>query len=223
MSATRVKNKAKKTSKTKASTSKNKPVANDKIFNIHHPEYNSMIEFAFEAEGIKYYCFSKDTDMRYGRYIFLQTFIQEVDLRISLTDLKKQNELMTGWLDGSKKEVNHGKVLELLSIQRQQCGLAFEPETVYRLSSCLFFDETEDLRKWDKAYNEQKIARWKESHTVDFFFHRLMQEFVNLKNISPTVLQNYLNSVPETLKGWRLVTDILSRWCRIISIKNLKK
>jgi hypothetical protein len=195
----------------KTTERKKKPVVSDKVYNIHHPEYTGLIEEAFVANGEKFYCFSKDSGMRYGRYIFMQGFIQEADLRMSLDVLKKQNEVMTSWLDGTRPQVNHGKVLELLSIQRQQCDLAFEPETVFRLASCLYFDENEDLRKWDKTYNEKKITKWKESHTIDFFFHRLMQEFVNLKDTSPIVLQNYLQAVPETLKGWKLMSDILSR------------
>lgn len=190
---------------------KKKPVINDKVYNIHHPDYTGLIEKAFIVDGEQFYCFSKDSDMRYGRYIFLQAFIQEADLRISIADLRKQNEVITSWIDGTKGTVNIGKALEMLSIQKQQCDLAFEPETVFRLASCLFFDENEDLRKWDKSYNEKKITKWKESHTIDFFFHRLMQEFVNLKDTSPIALQNYLRAVPEALKGWRLMSDILSR------------
>ena len=119
---------------------------------------------------------------------------------------------MTAHLDGSKGTINIGKVLEILSIHRQQYDLAFEPETVFRLASCLYFDETEDLRTWDKKHNEEKIKKWKESHTIDFFFHKLFQELTGLRNLSPTVLQNYLQKAPETIKGWQLIIkDILSR------------
>lgn len=188
-----------------------KPVVNDKIFNIHNPEYHGLIEEAFVSEGIQYYCFKKDTAIRYGRYIFMQDFLQETQLRMTIEQARKDNEVMTAHLDGSKGAINIGKVLEILAIHRQQYDLAFEPDTVFRLASCLFFDETEDLRGWDKQYNEQKIKRWKESHTVDFFFHRLFQELTGLSNLSRTVLVNYLRQVPEALKGWNLAKDILSR------------
>jgi len=188
-----------------------KPVVNDKIFNIHNPEYHGMIEEAFVANGVQYYCFRKDTAIRYGRYIFLQDFLQETQLRMTIEQARKDNEIMTSHLDGSKGTINIAKVLEILSIHRQQFNLAFEPDTVFRLASCLFFDEAEDLRTWDKQHNEEKIKRWKESHTVDFFFHRLFQELTGLNNLSRTVLVNYLQQVPETLKGWQLAKDILSR------------
>lgn len=188
-----------------------KPVVNDKIFNLHNPEYHGMIEPAFEAGGVQYHCFKKDSEMRYGRYIFMQDFLQETQLRMSLDQAKKDNAVMTAWLDGSKGQINIGKVLEILSIHRQQFDLAFEPDTVFRLASCLYFDESEDLRTWDKKYNEAKIQRWKESHTVDFFFHKLFQELSGLRVSSKTALQSYLSQVPETLKGWDLLKGILSR------------
>jgi hypothetical protein len=186
-------------------------VVSDKIYNMHHPDYYGKIEFAFEANGTKYYCFSKDTDMRYARYIFMQDFLQEVNLRATIDTLKEENRIVTANLDMSKGKIDLGKALEVLSIQRQRLELAFEPDTVYRLASCLYFDETEVLTAWDKAYNEKKIAVWKESHTLDFFFHKLFQELTGLKDLSRDVLTNYLQKVPEVIKGWNLLTATLSQ------------
>lgn len=184
-----------------------KPVINDKVYNLYHPEFFSKIEEAFVADGVQYYCFAKDSDMRYARYIFLQDFIQESQLRMTLEQAKKDNETMRAHLNGSKGTINIGKVLEILEIHRQQFDLAFEPDTVFRLASCLYFDDTEDLRIWDKQHNEEKIKRWKESHTIDFFFHRLFQELTGLRNISRIDLESYLKVVPSVLKGWRVAID----------------
>lgn len=189
-----------------------KPVINDKIYNIHHPDFYGKIEEAFQANGIKYFCFTGDTSMRYVRYVFLQNFLQEVSMRASLETLGNENRIITAHLDGSKGTINIGKALEILSIQRQRYELSFEPDTVYRLASCIFFDETEDLRDWNKPHNENKIAGWKESHTIDFFFHRLFQELSGLKVTSKTALQNYLNVAPDLIKGWNLaISDILAQ------------
>lgn len=201
----------KASSRIKKTLNGRKPVKNDKIYNLHHPDYHGKIEEAFTAGGVKYYHFAKDTEYRYMRYVFMQNFLQEVNMRATLDTLREENRIMTANLDGSKGNVNIGKALEILSIQRQRCDLAFEPDTIFRLASCLYFDETEDLTGWDKKHNEEKIARWKESHTVDFFFHKLFQELTGLNISSKTDLANYLQAVPETLKGWRLMVDILSR------------
>lgn len=203
---------ATKSRKPKRTPVKPKRVVNDKIFNLHHPEYHGKIEEAFEANGVKYYCFKRESDMRYARYIFMQDFLQEVNLRASLDTLKDENKIITAHLDGSKGNINLGKALEILSIQRQRCDLAFEPDTVYRLASCLFFDETEVLTSWDKSHNEQKIKQWKEANVQDFFFHKLFQELTGLKDLSPDVLANYLKAAPELIKGWNLaIRDILSQ------------
>lgn len=188
-----------------------KKVVNDKIYNIHHPDFYGKIEKSFVANGVQYYNFTKETDMRYARYIFMQDFLQEVNLRATVDTLKEENRIIKSNLDMSKGKIDLGKALEVLSIQQQRLDLAFEPDTVFRLASCLYFDETEVLNSWDKAYNEKKIKVWKESHTIDFFFHKLFQELTGLKDLSTDVLTNYLQKVPEVLKGWNLLTATLGQ------------
>jgi hypothetical protein len=204
--------KGRKAGKPKRQPVKPKAVKSDKIFNLHHPDYHGKIEEAFKANGIQYYCFKKESDMRYARYIFLQDFLQEVNLRATLETLKDENKAITAHLDLSKGNINLGKALEILSIQRQRCDLAFEPDTIYRLASCLFFDDTEVLTSWDKTHNEAKIKNWKEANVQDFFFHRLFQELIGLKDLSPDVLANYLRVTPRLIKGWNVaIKDILSQ------------
>lgn len=192
-----------------------KKVSKD-IKNLHHPDYHGMTEFAFEANGVKYYSFKQDTQMRYGRYIILQAFLQEYFLRTSLEDLKGNISNLKKWLNPSiSKDGNGrlelGKCLELLDIMEQRANIAFEPDTVFRLASCLYFDETEILSTYDRKYNEAKIEQWKKADTVDFFFHKLFTELTGLMVSSKEDLVNFLHKAPELLKGWRTVQDILSQ------------
>lgn len=193
-----------------------KPYVSDKLKNIYHPEFVGKTEFAFEAGGTKYYCFKADTEMRYGRYVVMQTFLQEYYLRVDLATLQGDIKKLQSWLNPTinkdgKGQLEIGKSLELLSIMGQRAQIAFEPDTVYRLSSCLYFDDTEILSDYDRAYNEKKIASWKEAKTTDFFFHRLFQDVTGLMVTSKDALQNYLELIPQTLKGWSTMADILSR------------
>lgn len=194
-----------------------KPISDPKILNINHPSLYGKTEFAFDSGGTKYYNFKADTEVRYGRYVILQAYMQEYNLRMDL-DLHKENiKKLKGWLNpaldshGGVVPIRIDKCNELLEIMEQRANLAFEPETVYRLASCLFFDEQEILSDYDKEYNEVKIARWKEDNTTDFFFHRLFIESTRLRITSKTDLLNYLKQVPELTKGWNTATAILSR------------
>jgi hypothetical protein len=174
-----------------------KPVMNDKVWNIHHPELFDKIEEAFKSGGVQYYTFKKDTTMQYGRYIVMQAFLQEVNFRMSTDTLKAYISKITIELNGSKGSVNLGNALELLGHMKNLTELAFEPDTVYRLASCLFFDDSEDLRTWDKKHNENKIRAWRATGTLDFFYDKLFQELTNLKNISQTAITDYLEKVGD--------------------------
>lgn len=192
-----------------------KPNSDPKIHNLYNPAYEGKIEFSFEAEGIKYYSFKADTDMRYGRYVIMQTFLQEYHLRTDLETLKgniKQlKKCLNPTVKDGKGQLELGKALELLEIMEQQSEIAFEPETVYRLASCIYFDEKELINAYDKDHNETKIARWKEANTVDFFFDKLFQELTNLRVTSKDDLLNYLDKVPQLLGGWKKIRDILKQ------------
>ncbi len=193
-----------------------KPVKNNGVMNIHHPKVANSIEFAFEAIGTKYYCFKQDSEGRYGRYVVMQAYLQEYYLRIDLETLKRNINQLKNWLNPPiikdiQPRLELGKSLELLEIMEQRANIAFEPETVYRLSSCLYFDEFEDLSGYDGEYNKKKIAAWKEAGITDFFFHELFKGLTHLTVTSKTDLANYLQRVPGLLKGWSSIEDILSR------------
>lgn len=184
-----------------------------KVLTAKSKEVKDSIELAFKIGARKYYCFKRDTVMRYGRYIVLQAFLQEYYLRTDLATLKSDIQKLQQWLnpDKASARIEMGKALELLSIMEQRANIAFEPDTVYRLASCIYFEENENVVSYDKTFNDQKIARWKKEATVDFFYHWLFKELTHLTVTSRTDLENYLRLVPQLLKGMRTVTDILSQ------------
>lgn len=194
---------------------KTQKIVSPDVMNIYHPKISKEIEEAFEAGGVKYYCFKADSEVRYGRYIVLQAFLQEYHLRVDLDTLRANIKKIKGWLnptvnkDGGTLQL--GKALELLEIMEQRANIAFEPDTVYRLASVLYFDESEVLSGYDKKYNEEKIERWKESEVVDFFFHKLFKESTRLMVTSKEDLLNYLRLVPALTKGWNTMEGILSQ------------
>jgi hypothetical protein len=192
-----------------------KPVGDPKIHNIYNPAYEGKIDFNFEANGVKYYSFKSDTDARYGRYVILQTYLQEYYLRTDLDTLKSNikslKKFLNPTLKDGKGQLEIGRACELLDIMEQQAEIAFEPETVYRLASCLYFDDKEIISGYDRVHNEKKIASWKEANTVDFFFDKLFQELTNLRVTSKEGLLSYLEKVPELLGGWKKMRDLLKQ------------
>lgn len=181
-----------------AKTNKRPPVKpKEDVRTLNHADYYGKIEFQFESGGVKYYAFQNDVDMPTGRYMFIQNFLQEVNLRMNLDTLKDYIKAMRKQIDGSKGAVDIVRLAVLIDQMESRVELAFEPDTVYRLASCIFFDETELLTTYNLKHNEAKIAAWKSEGTLDFFYKKPFEELTGLKGISPDVIRNYLEAVPK--------------------------
>jgi hypothetical protein len=163
------------------------------ITNIHHQDFEDKTEWAFKLNGTQFHRFKKETSMPFGRYMYLQTFLYEQNLRIDVKMLNAYMEKLTKVLNGNKGVIELGKAFQVIGQIQSRCELAFEVDTTYRLASVLYFDDTEDLYSYDKAYNDQKIAAWKEAKAVDFFYMMPMSEFLNLNDLSPADLVSYMD------------------------------
>jgi len=155
------------------------------IRNVYHPEMQGKVEPAFKSGGKQYYRFVKEVEMFWGRYMFMQTFLYEQNLRMDNGMLKKYMEALSKHLNGDKGKIDLGKAFQIITQILSRCELAFEIDTTYRLASVLYFDDTEELWLYDKKYNDQKIKAWKEDRMVDFFYQMPMTEFLNLSDSSP--------------------------------------
>lgn len=184
-----------------------KPVVNDKVYNIHHPELADKVEFAFEAAGIKYYNFKRDTEVRAGRYIIIANFLQEVFYRMDREMLRTYVDRVVSEIDGTKGQINIGNALTFLGQVKTLTGLAFESDTMYRLASAVYFDVTEALNTWDQKHNELKIQGWKEDGTLDFFYRRPFSELTGLKNISQTDMRASLEASVRLKEEYKRVLN----------------
>jgi hypothetical protein len=174
---------------------------NKDIKNVYHPDLDGKIEPAFRANGKQYYRFVKEVEMYWGRYMFLNTYLYEQNLRITPDMLGTYMDKLVKVLNGSKGVIELGKAFQIISQIQSRCELAFEVDTTYRLASVLYFDDTEDLWLYDKKYNDGKIAAWKEARLVDFFYLKPMTEFLNLNSFSQADLKIYMEQQKEILEG----------------------
>jgi hypothetical protein len=160
--------------------------------NLYHPDFDDKIETAFSSRGKQYYRFTRETIMPWGRYMIMQDYIAAQTLRINPVLLKKYMENLTKVLNGNKGVIELGNAFKIIGQIQSRLELAFETETTLRLASVIFFDDTEDLYLYNKAYNDQKIAAWKEDKCVDFFYMMPMSELLGLKDSSPADLRIFM-------------------------------
>lgn len=184
-----------------------KVIVHNGAHNVYHPDYYEHVERAFAANGKTYYNFKNDTQIRTGRYMVIQNFLQEVNYRMDSDRLKLYIKKITEEIDGTKKSINIGNAIVYLNQMKNLTELAFEPDTVYRLASAVYFDDSEDLRTWEKKHNDLKIAGWKENGTLDFFYKRPFAELIGLKDISETVIQDYLEKAVRLIESYNSVLN----------------
>lgn len=189
-------------------------------FNIHHPDLADKIEFAFECGPTlnkrKFYRMKADVnetnDFRLptGRYKWIDAFLAEVNLRMTVgTLIAYLNELEKN-LDGTKGVVNLGKAFQIIYSIRTRTNLGFDPQLVKTLASIVYFDESEDLSDYDKDYCDKKIKYWERHDCYDFFLTRPIAELCNLNNSSVTHLKTYIQTATQIIKDLTLEPEKVS-------------
>lgn len=174
--------------------------------NIDHPDFQGKVEIAFESNKVDYYRFKQDTQIPYGRYQIIQSFLLEYDIRMTSKLFKDFIAAIETQLDGSRGNVNLSKCFELIQKMKARAELAFAPEQAYNLASIIYFDDTEDLYTYDKGHNDKKIAHWKEAGELSFFYMRPLAELLGLNSFSEEGLTNYISEATGILKNLTLDT-----------------
>lgn len=187
--------------KSSTRNTRKKPVrkTNGQFYNLKHPDIIDQVEVAFKVGTRPYYRFKDDFRMPAGRYKYVYAYLREVDLRMDLPMLQAYVQELKRCLNpGAGKSIDLETAWKIIFNLDTRTTLAFEPETVRRLASVVYFDDSEDLTTYDKAYGDKKLKSWKDKNVNDFFLTRPMSEFLNLTGISLTSLQEYLRTA-ETI------------------------
>ena len=181
------------------------------LYNIHHPDIVGKVELAFTVKGIDYYRFKPDSagngqdfNMPVGRYKFIDEKLSEVDILMDMKTLKAYIAALKKHLDASKGIVNLFEAFKIIYAMETRCELAFEPETVRQLAAVVYFDETEDLRDFDKDYAQKKISFWEENGDYSFFLTRPIGELLGLQTSSLEHLRRYISQAQQIIKDLTL-------------------
>lgn len=171
-------------------------------FNLKHVDVRHQVEVAFTVGGKSYYRFSEERLIPAGRYKYIYAILKEVDLRMSRETLqnyvKDFKDLLNG--AGPKKMIQIGELWKLILNLESRVALAFDPETIERLATVIYFDETEDLSTYDKKHGQAKIAHWKKYDYIGFFLTKPMGELLGLKNTSIESLQAYIIQTQQLIQ-----------------------
>lgn len=134
---------------------------------------------AFDHAGVKYLMFENPVEVPTARMLAAQGIYMEMEMRVDREYLEMNCKAVDKILNENKKGINVTYLAQLNQNLKERLSLMPLPDFVYKLASVIFFDETESPVSYDWAYNEKKIAKWKQDpETLDFFLNRLATELI---------------------------------------------
>jgi len=128
------------------------------------------IKYAFTVGITDYYQLVNDLDLPEKRFAYLRHYYHEMQMRLT-------KETLLEFMDAMKKAVNpeKGKSVELGKVDRlideitERTKWLFEPESLYRMASVVYFTLDEDITDYDERENEAKIKAFKKKdHVIPF-------------------------------------------------------
>lgn len=181
------------TSSTKNGKSSNGQASSSKA--TTHPDLKIPIKFAFTVDKTDIYTFTDDLEMPEMRMRYATRFYQEMQM-------KCDKEHLNQMVDKCEELLNQGKmsgVWELLSDLKYRLTWAFEPETLYRYATVVFFTLDENLQGYDLDFNTKKIELFKKKG-VKYFLETLSEGLEKLLSQSTEDFATYI----EELKSQNL-------------------
>jgi hypothetical protein len=165
---------------------------------IFHPNKNieSPLLYCFECDGKHYFRFSNDYEIPKGRFQFVQKFYHETTLKISSDDLKK----FCIAIKDSCNKGNLGDAYKLADELEYRDTWLFEPETLLRFASAIYFTLDEDVTNYDFDFNDKKIELFKKKNMLRHFLMTLMNAPQTLSDLSEEDLRTYLRQLIERTK-----------------------
>lgn len=169
------------------------------------PEHE--IALAFTHEGEDYYMFVNEQNMPAERAFSAMDIYEELDQRITRDYLEKM-------LEGIANALNKGDLstsFKLVHFAQQRVKHITNIDILYKLASVLYFTKEENCYKYDREFNEKKIAKWKKSDIDAFFLKTPIKEFLPSFDGSTMNTKLYTLAQNEDLmRGMELLSSTLS-------------
>ncbi len=161
------------------------------------------IELAFEFDGVQYYKLQDIMNLSTHRAIATLPLYAEMEAR---TTRAFQSATAQAIIDAltpqSKNNKNYSikinDALRFAQVLKERADFIFEPTTMLKLASVIFFDATEDQDIYDAKYGDEKIKRWSKDLTLFFSLHSIRSLIPSFQNADVSI-PNYLKALIPVL------------------------
>lgn len=164
---------------------------------ISHPRYNKPIKFGFTVGNRHYYRMTHDYDIYKDRFGYLKTYYEECERKLTTQDIKD-------FCQAAKEYINKGKPIQagqLLDEMEHRGEWLFEPTSLFKYASVIYFDLQEDIKDYDVMYCNDKIRYWvKKKSLLRLLLKELMTGAENLLALSNSDFTHYLSVMQKELK-----------------------
>ena len=153
-----------------------------------HPTYKKLVEEVAEINGRKIYQFKNLADMPINRHNKCDRFSSEFHMRLD-------SQILLEALDNIEEQINKGnitKVAGIIAILKEHTKMLISMDASYRLASCVYFWEDEDLTDYDFEIGDEKIELFKKEKFDDFFFTERTSKFLPQIDLSNHDLVTFL-------------------------------
>lgn len=159
---------------------------------VFHPRVKIPIKYAFECEGKHFYQAVNDYEVPKRRFAFAKKFYDEMQNKVTSETLTQFCEKGKELCSGKDGKVDLGQVWKLWDELHYRSQWLFEPESLLRFASVVYFTLDENLNDYDFEYNKIKIASFEKKKLTTTFLKMLSTGQKILSDLSPDALQAYL-------------------------------
>jgi len=170
-----------------------------------HPKYGRGIKYVFTCGGTHYYELLNFDEIYEDRQPWAVQFGNECNMKITSDSIIEfMDAILAECSVGGKKEtINIGRITELVNGVKYRAEWLFEPDSLYRMASVMFFDLKEDIRHYDLEYNKKKIEDFKKKgqDLLTFLLRRVLGDKHPFLNLSAQDSQLYLSQLQLVREG----------------------
>ena len=174
---------------------------------VRHPRFDKDIVYAFTVGNVPYYRLKNDYEIYENRFRYLKTFFQEVENKLTSDDINEFSDTTKKYIADYKLSLHKGepkpellqKAEELQDELIYRSTWLFEPTSLFKYASVIYFDLSEDIRDYDMAYCNTKIEFWSKKKTLlTLILKELMSGVENLLSLSNEDFLAYLSQIQNS-------------------------
>lgn len=170
-----------------------------------HPEIKKPMEYAFTIGTKHYFKLLHMYEIPELRFAYAQQFFSELEMKMTKERQKEFIEAMKTQLDAGKLT----EIAKLINEIEYRLEWLYEPDSLYRFGSVIYFNLDENIADYDMVYNKKKIRSFKKKGLHDYFVKEFVDNSEKLLNLSKPDFQTYLQEFEEIRERQQKLTSEL--------------